>query len=121
MAVGDSSDQQSVQRRTMKLCGKMGNVDVLILVDSGIVGTFSSDKLAEKLHCSIQSCPADQFMAVDGSPMVCWTVIPQLKWTVQGQAVDGSPMVCQTTTPQLKWTVQGHVFTSQAGGLARGM
>ena len=48
MAVGDSSDQQSVQRRTMKLCGKVGNLDVLILVDSSSVGTFFSDKLAEQ-------------------------------------------------------------------------
>jgi len=78
VVVGDSNDQQAIKRKTMKLCGKVGNLDVLILVDSSSVGTFFSDKLAEQLHCATQICPAVQFMAVDGSPIVCPSVFPQL-------------------------------------------
>lgn len=34
------------KRRTMKICGKIGKIDVLILIDFGSVGTFISNKLA---------------------------------------------------------------------------
>jgi hypothetical protein len=38
------------KRRTMKLCGRIGKHEVLILVDLGSVGTFVSDRLVAQLH-----------------------------------------------------------------------
>lgn len=50
----------------MKLHGKVGNLDVLILVDSGSVATFVSDKLALQLGCALQNRPIAQYLAADG-------------------------------------------------------
>lgn len=50
MAINSISLQSKHKRRTMKLYGKVGHQDVLILVDSGSVGSFISDKLASKLQ-----------------------------------------------------------------------
>ena len=41
LAVGHL-DTVIVRRKTLKLCGTIGKVDVLILVDCGSVGTFIS-------------------------------------------------------------------------------
>ncbi|CAD6334226.1 unnamed protein product [Miscanthus lutarioriparius] len=49
MSVGHSVPSNQVNRRTMKLCGKIGKHDVLILVDSGSVASFISTKLADSL------------------------------------------------------------------------
>ena len=84
MAVGTSPVQQSTQRRTMKLHGMIGNHDVLILVDSGSVGTFISEQLASRLQITSQICATTKFLAADESPMACNQRIPELQWTVQG-------------------------------------
>jgi hypothetical protein len=44
-AVGYSETSVVSKRRTMKLHGQVGKIEVLILVDSGSVGTFISDLL----------------------------------------------------------------------------
>jgi len=44
-AVGYSKTSVVSKRRTMKLHGQVGKIEVLILVDSGSVGTFISDLL----------------------------------------------------------------------------
>ena len=46
LAVGQEPKSEPNKRRTVKICGKIGKIDVLILIDSGSVGTFISDKLA---------------------------------------------------------------------------
>ena len=84
MAVGATVCPSSSKRRTMRLHGKIADKDVLILVDSGSVSTFISSALADQLHYSTQPCEATQYMAADGSPMVCNKTIPQLQWAVQG-------------------------------------
>lgn len=48
MAVGDSQASGGIRRRTMRLCGHIGNFQALILVDSGSVGSFISPQLAEQ-------------------------------------------------------------------------
>ena len=68
----------------MRLLGHVEGQEVLILVDSGSVGTFVSEQLAHKLQLSTISCPTAQFIAADGSPMACANRIPKLQWGVQG-------------------------------------
>jgi len=84
MTVGDSADPTSLRRRTMKLNGKVGQLDVLILVDSGSVATFISDKLARQLDIPVSQRPAAKFLTADGSTMVCDSAIAKLQWSVQG-------------------------------------
>jgi hypothetical protein len=42
MAVGHAVYEKTVKRNTMRLCGQIGNIQTLILIDSGSVGTFVS-------------------------------------------------------------------------------
>ena len=84
MAVGDQLVQPSVKRRTMKVKGKVGNQDVLILVDSGSVATSISEQLADKLQCYSKPCVAVNFLTVDGSSISCSKRIPALEWIAQG-------------------------------------
>jgi hypothetical protein len=62
MAVGHSTNSVLSRRRTMKLVGKVGKTEVLILVDSDSVGTFISEQLASKLHLSNSECSPAKFM-----------------------------------------------------------
>ncbi|KAG2561578.1 hypothetical protein PVAP13_8KG206203, partial [Panicum virgatum] len=78
MAVSTPQTTQTTKRRTMKLQGKIGTQDVLILVDSGSVGTFISDQLASRLELPSQDCSPLSFLAADGSPMACNKRIPEL-------------------------------------------
>ena len=68
----------------MKLHGKVGDRDVLILVDSGSVASFISTSLVEQLQSVPQECDVAKYMAADGSLMVCNSVIPNLQWATQG-------------------------------------
>jgi hypothetical protein len=52
LVVGHAISSGPVKRITMKLCGHIGKIEVLILVDSRSVGTFISDQLAKKLQVS---------------------------------------------------------------------
>jgi hypothetical protein len=81
--ISQATSQDNI-RRTMRLCGSIGKLTVLILVDSGSVGSFISDRLATHLQMAIVSCTPVQLMAADGSPMVCDQKIPSLQWSVQG-------------------------------------
>ena len=81
LAVGHS-DTATVRRKTLKLCGTIGKLDVLILVDSGIVGTFTSSQLAERLQVPLSECPPTHYMTVDGSPMICSHQVKNLQWNV---------------------------------------
>jgi len=84
MALSTTLAQQPTQRRTMKLQGKIGIQDVLILVDYGSVGTFISEPLASQLQLPTQAFAPSKFLAADGSPMACTHRISELQWTVQG-------------------------------------
>lgn len=83
------------RRRTLKLCGQIGKQQILILVDSGSVGTFVSDALVHRL----------QLPTVPSDPMKFVTA-------------DGSPMLCNSRVPQLMWSTQKHSFVSNAGVIA---
>jgi len=84
LAVGHDSNSEIDKRRTMKICARIGKLDALILIDSGSVGTFISDKLASKLSLQSVPCSVAKFLAADGSPMVCTQKIEDLQWQAQG-------------------------------------
>jgi hypothetical protein len=49
MVVGQADAAAVSKRRTLKLHGQVGKVDILILVDSRSVGTFVSESVVAKL------------------------------------------------------------------------
>jgi hypothetical protein len=55
--VSQSNSLDSIRRRTMRIYGHIGKVNVLILVDSGSVGSFIGDKLAAQLQVKTVPCP----------------------------------------------------------------
>jgi ribosomal protein L32 len=98
MDVGTDQTKQSSTRKTMRLCGKVANMEVMILVDSGSVGSIINNQLTEKLSDQVQSYSASQFMTVDGTPMLFDKHIPNLHWTTQGHTFVSSigilPLKC---------------------------
>ena len=68
----------------MKLNGKVDGLDILILVDSGSVGTFISDRLAQQLNYELHTSPTSQYLTANGTPMTCDKKIPNMQWSVQG-------------------------------------
>jgi hypothetical protein len=71
MAIGDKIVPLNTKRKTMKLSGYIGDMQVLILVDSGSVGSFVSSAVADKLQAQLQGCRPAQYITADGSPMTC--------------------------------------------------
>jgi hypothetical protein len=70
MALGHLVADTAVKRKTMRLCGQIGNIQALILVDSGSVGSFMSQQLASQLTHLATPCEPSHFVAADGSPMI---------------------------------------------------
>jgi len=84
LAIGDKTDHCQHKRKTMRLSGFIGNMEILILVDSGSVGSFISSNVAAQLKNQLQDCQEAQYVTADGSPMVCSKRIPNLTWSTQG-------------------------------------
>lgn len=70
-------------RRTMKLLAHIGKTQVLVLVDSGSVGTFVSQALVAKLKLPTLTCNQVQYKAADGGPMTCTQYVSDLQWYTQ--------------------------------------
>lgn len=83
LAVGQDASTEIKKRRTLKIYGRIGKLEVLILIDSGSVGTFISDKLASKLPVQSVPCTSSKFLAANGSPMICAQKIEDLQWQAQ--------------------------------------
>lgn len=98
MAIGDAPVSCSVKRKTMRLQGCIGKQEVLILVDSGSVGSFISEALAAQLQYPQQDCVASSFVTADGSAMTCTRKIQNLQWATQKHTflsdVGISPLKC---------------------------
>lgn len=90
LAVSTKCMKGEERRRTMRLHGTIGKLHVLILIDSGSVGTFISPELASQLKVAVEQCPSIQLVAADGSPMLCDKRIPNLQWSSQGHTFTSS-------------------------------
>lgn len=71
LAVQSTPVHQKAHKQTLKLLAQIGKHQVLILVDSGSVGTFVSQQLVQHLKLSTTSCEPSPFRAADGGIMLC--------------------------------------------------
>jgi hypothetical protein len=81
LVVDHSVDSVGLRRKTMRLCGQIGKLQVLILVDPCSVCTFISQQLAQQMSVPTSVCEPSQFIAADRSPMVCDKRIKHLQWS----------------------------------------
>jgi len=72
------------RRQTLKLLARIGKQQVLVLVDSGSIGTFVSDRLVQVAGLQTQQCPVATFKAADGGQLHCVEKVPSLQWWVEG-------------------------------------
>jgi hypothetical protein len=72
-------------KHTLKLLARIGKYQVPVLVDSGSVGTFVSDKLVQTMRLHTEPCQSTSFKAADGGQLHCSEKVPKLQWCVQGQ------------------------------------
>jgi 5S rRNA maturation endonuclease (ribonuclease M5) len=84
MAVQAPNSKQGNRCQTLKLLARIGKQQVLILVDSGSIGTFISDKLVDILKLSVQACASASFKAADGGQLQCNQQVSGLQWWIQG-------------------------------------
>ena len=94
LAISDKPDTKQVTRRTMKLLGTIGKQQVLILVDSGSIGTFVNSALVQKLQLQKEQCPESSYKSASGGTMICNSLVPQLPWLVQGHGTH-LPLRCK--------------------------
>jgi hypothetical protein len=98
LAVSSSKGFKGVKRRTMRISGVIGKLNVLILINSESVGTFISEQLARKLQLDTVPCSQIQLVAADGSPMLCNQRILNLQWCSQDHTFHSStgilPITC---------------------------
>ncbi|WVZ76979.1 LOW QUALITY PROTEIN: hypothetical protein U9M48_024887, partial [Paspalum notatum var. saurae] len=66
------------------LLGYVGKQQVLILVDSGSVGTFVSERLVKALQLPVIECSPATFTAADGGLMQSNTMVSDMTWYIQG-------------------------------------
>jgi hypothetical protein len=84
-AVQTPNKQKASQRQSLKLLARIGKQQVLVLVDSGSIGTFISEKLVQDLNIAPTQCESVTFKAANGSPLPCSRCVPELQWWVDGQ------------------------------------
>lgn len=91
MALQSDSAHSRSRRHTLKLLAQIGKKQVLILVDSGSIGTFVSDHLVQSLQLPTTTC--DTFRIADRSLMTCNTMVPDLSWFIQGHTFNAQARV----------------------------
>jgi len=84
MAVKEDQSNSVVKkkRKTIRFQGFIGKHEILILVDSGSVGTFVSESLVSVLNLQTQPCEQLQFTTTDGG---CWHFLAQSLGMVSSQ------------------------------------
>ncbi|OMO52671.1 Retrotransposon gag protein [Corchorus olitorius] len=70
--------------RTMRIAGKIKNLVVMMLVDSGSTHNFLDTTLAKRLGCTIQTIKGLDVQVANGKTLRCQEVCSQLHWEVQG-------------------------------------
>lgn len=75
---------QGRHKNMLKLLARIGKHQVLVLVDSGSVGIFVSERLVQTLGLLTEPYQSATFKAVDGGQLPCSERVPALQWSVQG-------------------------------------
>lgn len=83
MALSDVQPSENVtlsssKRQTVKFRGFIGKQEILILLDSGSIGTFVSEQLVQTCGLQVKQCQPMTFSTADGSPMQSSAMVPQL-------------------------------------------
>ena len=78
-----ASSTSPARRRTIRLHGKVGSHEVLILVDSGSGATFVDAALVAKLNAPTEPCEPSRFVVANGEIMTSDRQVRQLSWSVQ--------------------------------------
>jgi hypothetical protein len=63
------AEAMPTRRRTIRLHGRVGQQEVLILVDSGSGASFVDAALVEKLHMAKEQCAPSRFVVANGETM----------------------------------------------------
>ena len=66
---------------------------MLVLVDSGSIGTFVSDKLVQALGLQTEPCQSVTFKAADGGQLPGSEQVTALRWCVQGHKLKSDARV----------------------------
>lgn len=107
LAVGHSTHSKGLRRRTMRLCAMIGKLQVLILVDSGSVGSFISQHLVKQLLIPISQCEPARYIAADDIPMICDKRTEHLSWSCQGHSFQSNvgilPLKCFNMILEEDW------------------
>jgi hypothetical protein len=72
--------------RTIRLHGRVGQQEVLILVDSGSGASFVDAALVEKLQMTKEQCAPSRFVVANGETMTSDRMVRQLSWQCQGNS-----------------------------------
>jgi hypothetical protein len=70
---------------TIRLRAMVGNQVLLILVDSGSIGSFLNAAMLQCLHCPVQTTTPVKVKLANNSELVCDQWVPQLSWWIQGE------------------------------------
>lgn len=82
LTVQETPKAQAKHMQTMKFLAQIGKHQVLVLVDSGSIGTFVSNHLVAQLKLKTVDCEPSTFRAADGGLMLCDQKVPQLQWFI---------------------------------------
>lgn len=82
-------------KKTIKLQGRIGNQEILILVDSGSPGTFISANLVDKLNIPVTESEPVQVTVAGGGKLQSAAIIPNLSWWTQGNVFQSEAKVLE--------------------------
>lgn len=71
-------------KRTIRMQGTINNHDILILVDSGSLGTFISERIVKPAKLTSIECAPIQVTVANGSKLSCISAVNNLSWWTQG-------------------------------------
>lgn len=96
--------------RTVCLIGKVADVEVLILLDSGSSHSFISEAIAGRLTDQVQQVPPTSVKIADGGVLICSGVIPACVWQSQGHTFSSDlrvlPLGCYDMMIGMDWLEQ---------------
>lgn len=79
MALNSPTPDPATRRKPFKLLASIGNQKVLVLVDSGSIGTFISETLVQQLKLPTQDCAQQQYKTADRGILKCCKTVPSLQ------------------------------------------
>ncbi|KAL2230686.1 UNVERIFIED_CONTAM: Transposon Ty3-G Gag-Pol polyprotein [Sesamum indicum] len=71
--------------KTLKMIGRVGDKEILILIDSGSTHCFLDEKVARTLNCRIENTTPMMIRVADGSKLASKLECDQFTWEMQGK------------------------------------